>query len=496
MRIRGNLTTASAAVVALVGGLVVTPTAMAIEGIISGVLPAVPPLPAAPPVLQDLPGVSLPNGAIPNFVLQVPLPALPLPELPALPLPSNPDSNTIASCGPTADLTQMSVFTVRNLLPNNQVEAYARNEDGTVCRAGFYSTGGASDINGIVASGQNAIIVDGGFVFVANGGSAQGPIGPGTVSVFKIEKDRLILTDVQSTNGPNARSVTRHGELVYVVNGGVYQGLLGPAISVIPQTIQGYRFDATSGRLTAIPGSYMRTMDAAGDAAQIQFTDDGQHLVLSNRRTTNAVTSGAEPDNLEIVNLNASGVPTRIQLHDAGGDTPFGFRVVGNRIYLSMGGATAFPNLGGGGAYEITAEGGMNTLTPFTRDQGTDTCWNAISRKTDRPYFYTSAFFDSQIGQWVINPDGTMTLLNPHVSSSSGSGQVNYVADEGGLDMSITVNGTQEYLYVLNNPVPPPAGLPIVRMVGYRIGPTGELTQLGNSVARGLVNSGFGLWAL
>jgi 6-phosphogluconolactonase (cycloisomerase 2 family) len=390
----------------------------------------------------------------------------------------------------------MAVFTLRNLIPNNQIEAYSRNEDGSVCRAGVYSTGGASDLNGIVASGQNAIIVDGGYVFVANPGSAQSPIGPASVSVLKIEKDKLILTDVESSNGPNARSITRHGDLVYVVNGGVYQGLLGPAISVIPQTIQGYRFDEAAGKLTAIPSSYTRTMDAAGDAAQIEFTGDGRHLVLSNRRTTNAFTSGAEPDNLEVVSLNADGVPARIQLHDTGGDTPFGFRVVDNRIYLSMGGATASPNQGGSGVYEITADGGMNTLTPYTHDQGTDTCWNAISRKTDQPYFYTSAFFDSQIGKWSINPDGGMTLLNANAGSSAASGQTNYIADEGGLDMSISVNGTAEYLYVLNNPVPPPAGLPVVRLVAYKIGPTGDLQQLGNSVAHGLVNSGFGLWAL
>jgi hypothetical protein len=284
--------------------------------------------------------------------------------------------------------------------------------------------------------------------------------------------------------------------LVYVVNGGVYQGLLGPAISIVPQTIQGYRFNAATGDLTALAGSNARTLDAAGDSAQIQFTGDGQHLVLSNRRTTNALTSGAEPDNIEVVSLGANGTPVRVQQHDVGGDTPFGFRVVDNRVYLSFGGAAQQPNQGGSGAFEIGADGGMKTLTAYTRDQGTDTCWNAISRKTDKPYFYTSAFFDSAIAKWEIQADGSMVLLNREESSSASSGNTNYVADEGGLDMTITQNGTAEYIYVLNNPVPPSLGLPVVRMVGYRVGSDGSLAKLGGSVADGLVNSGFGLWAL
>lgn len=485
------------AVSALIGGMTAAPSVFAIGGTVSGLIPPLPALPAAPPLLEDLPGFALPDGAIPNFVLQLPLPELPLPHLPSVPLPLNAEENTIASCGGGADLTVGSLVTLRNLLPNNQVEVYARSEDGSVCRAGVYNTGGVSDTCGIVCSGQNAIIADGGYVFATNPGSADTPvIGDGSVSVFRIEKDTLALVDVESTHGPNPRSVTRHGDLVYVVNGGVYQGLLGPAISVVPQSIQGYRFDAATGNLTALAGSYARTIDAAGDAAQIQFTGDGQHLVLANRRTTNALTSGAEPDTIEVVTLNAGGTPARIQAHDVGGDTPFGFRMVDNRVYLSMGGPTQSPNLGGSGVFAIDAQGGMTTLTPFTADHGTDTCWNVISRTTTQPYFYTSAFFDSAVGKWQIQADGSMVLINPEEASSAASGQFNYLADEGGLDMAITENGSAEYVYVLNNPVPPPVGLPVVRMVGYRVHANGDLEQLNNAVASGLVNSGFGLWAL
>ena len=499
MKVRKGLMAVSA-VAGVVAGFA-APPAMALSGLLHSILPPIPDAPPVPPILENLPGIlpaNLPDGAIPNFVLELPLPIPNIP-LPALPLPPNQERNTVGNCGAGVDLTQRMVVVQRNLLPNNQIEVYARGEDGSLCSAGVFNTGGAADLCGIVCSSQDSVIADRGYIFAASPGSADCPLGNGTIAVFRLEADTVTLTDVESSGGPNPRSVARSpsGDMVYVGNGGVYIGLGGPAISTIPQTVQGFRFDAATGNLTPIAGSNVRSIDAAGDLGQIVFTGDGTNVVVTNRRTSLAFTSGAEPDNVETYTLGANGAPVRVQAFDVGGDTPFGGRMLGNNLYLTHGGPTFTPNLGGSSVWNVSPDGGMNVVTPFTRDQGDDTCWNAIvSRTTDRPYNYSHAFFDSAISKWAINPDGSMTLEDPRHTSSNSAHNTNYVVGEGGIDIDSTDNGAVEFVYAHNNAIPPPLGLPSANLAGFRVAPNGDLERLGQWVASGLPNSGFGTSAL
>jgi len=499
MKMRKGLTTASAAV-ALVAGMGAAPQAMALSGLLHSVLPTIPDAPPLPPLLEDLPGIlpaNLPDGALPNFVLELPLPIPNIP-LPALPLPPNAERNTVGSCGAGVDLTQQVVVFTHNLLPNNQIEVFARGEDGSLCSAGTFNTGGASDVCGIVCSSQDGVQIQGRYIFSTSPGSADGPLGNGTVAVFRLERDTVTLVDVENSGGPNPRAIARSpdGTKVAVANGGVYVGLGAAAISTIPGTVNVFSFDDATGNLTPISGGSVRMLDAAGDPGDLIWAGDS-NFAVPQRRTSLAFTSGAEPDNMEVYTLSAAGVPVNVQAHDVGGDTPFGGRALGNNIYLSMGGPTFTPNLGSSGAFQIQADGGMNVLTPATRDLGTDTCWNAISQKTAVPYFYTSAFFDSQIGKWAIQPDGSMILEDAEHASSNAQNDFNYVYGEGGLDMDVTENGVAEYIYVTNAPVPPPIGLPATSMVVFSVDPaSGDLTRMDEHRITGLPNSGFGNSAL
>jgi hypothetical protein len=345
-------------------------------------------------------------------------------------------------------------------------------------------------------------------VFTINQGSAANPLagfniplpGNGSVSVFRIEKDKLVLTDVVDSGGANTESVAKQGDLVYVVNRGLGQNLYGPGINFVPQSVTGFRFDSVNGKLNLIPGSNQRTIDANGDAGQVGIvtsSDGTQHVVVTNRSTTIATTTGAEPDNIEVFTLGANGAPVKVQQHDVGGDTPFGFRVEGDKIYLSMGGAAHLPGNGSSGVFQILPNGDMNVVTSPVLDKGADTCWNAISKTTDVPYFYTSAYFDSKVGVWKIDPvSGGMTLINPAYDTSSLSETNNFTLAQGGLDMQITQKpDPTEFLYVLNDPLEPAFGLPFSRIVGWEINHDGTLRKIGD-VANGLPNSGFGLWAL
>ena len=118
----------------------------------------------------------------------------------------------------------------------NKVVAYFRGQDGSLSTAGEYDTGGMGDNKGVIPSGQNPVLLDDSdpnnqYLFVVNpGAGAAGSNGSdpnGTLSVFKVEANKLVLTDTVSANGIGTRSVAKHGNRVFVVNGGtgMYQFL-------------------------------------------------------------------------------------------------------------------------------------------------------------------------------------------------------------------------------------------------------------------------------
>lgn len=471
-----------------------------LSGPIASLVPALPPPPTLPIPLPDFSLRPLPDGIIPNFSLELPLPAvLQNLALPPLPIPPNPERNTIGNCGQDADLRQRAVFMELNLQPNNQVLAFARRPDGSLCEAGVFNTAGGSDYLGPLESGQDEIIATDDYLFVTNSGSLAGPLGNGSISVFRIEQDRLLLTDNVSSEGPNPRSITRHGDLIYVVNAGLGLGLLGPNLSLIPETMQGFRFDEATGQLHALTGSQLRTIDPHGEPAQIGFSPDANHLVISQRRHTFAVGTGAEPANIEIVTLNEQGLPVRIHQQDVKADHPFGFRFDDEgRLYLTHGGFI-FPNAGAVSSYQLSTDGVATVLTPPTPDPGTATCWNYITRTTAIPYMYTSAAIDSSVAQWQINPDGTLFLVNAQAASASVTDDTQVFFDGGGFDMDGVIESQtgQEYLYLLNVPFDGalPVGLRVSRIVGLKVMPDGSLVKIGKALAQGIPNTGFGMSA-
>lgn len=408
-------------------------------------------------------------------------------------LPAGPaDTNLIGRCGTDADLTNMAVFTATNEFPANQVIAYVRHDDGTLCEAGRYATGGIADTAGIVNSGQDSILLsDDGWLFVLNAGSLQGQINQGSISVFHVDSDRLVLTQTIASGGPAPRSITRHDDLVYVVNAGAP----GDASSVpLPELVQGFHFDNGAGQLAPLAGGHARTLDADGNPAQIGFSSDGRHLVVSQRRVTLAPGEVGKPEFVEVFPVNVDGTVGAPRRQPVGAAGSHGFRFDGqNRMYLVHGDFRS-SNGGGASSFSMGADGHLTALTSREDNQSADTCWNAISRKTDAPYFYTSSYFDSAIAQWRINPDGGLELVDGVAASSAASGGTQFYFDGGGMDLAISTTGDAEYLYVLNNPAPQ-SGQQTARIVGYRIASTGELTQIGKSVADGLPNSGFGLAA-
>src|SRR5438046_1503146 len=139
----------------------------------------------------------------------------------------------------SAGTTGRAVFVQTNEATGNQIAVYDRNSDGTLTRAGTYATGGlgsaalpGTESDRLASQGSLALAHD--LLIAVNAGSD-------TISVFRVQGDRLSLEQVLASGGQFPASVGVHGNLVYVLNSG------GTAI------VQGFRIGG--GGLTPTPGS-------------------------------------------------------------------------------------------------------------------------------------------------------------------------------------------------------------------------------------------------
>ena len=143
----------------------------------------------------------------------------------------------------------------------------------------------------------------------------------GDITAFVVTSSGLNFGSKLSSHGALPVSVTIHDGLVYVVN------QLGIA------NIAGFRVDQ-NGSLTYIDGS---TRALAGGAlalpAQISFTPDGLHLLVTEKGT----------DSIDVFDVQADGHTTGPLTQPSSGHTPFGFTFVCQRHCGGDGSGTAVP---------------------------------------------------------------------------------------------------------------------------------------------------------
>ena len=336
----------------------------------------------------------------------------------------------------------------------------------------------------------------------------------GSVTAFKVLKCGVVKTDVASTRGQEPRAVTRHRNKVYVVNAGsgevefngcpgLPEGFLPPTGQVCgprapiaeeaqdPTSIIGFRLNRR-GKLRYISGSHVPTVDTDGDPAQISFINEGRQVIVAQRNTFFALGDGTEDDIVEVFNLDRKGRPGKPIVSTTTGNDNFGFHVFPrkgrdyNDCVMMTHGSFQQRDQGSVSVFTVDKGGAKQRIIPAKADGGSDTCWTAISRQN---VLYTSAFFDSEVsirqinaetcnmtdgGPPVVVVDGVPQFTGPlanatHRVSSSGANfdgtprgddfslrtdQRDFLYEAGGLDMSISKVGKEEYLYAIWAPVP------------------------------------------
>jgi 6-phosphogluconolactonase (cycloisomerase 2 family) len=309
---------------------------------------------------------------------------------------------TQSASGHTTSGTSGAVFALSDNTAANTVAAYHRAANGTLTPAGTYRTGGrggvltGSVVDHTASTGSLTYDQAHGLLIAVNPGS-------GTVSVFRVQGDRLTLSQVLPSGGDFPVSVSVHGDHAYVLNalgGGSLSGyrIAGQHLAPIPGSHRALNLGTTAmSQFTATPG-------------QVLFTPDGTRLLVTTKAANNIDVFAVQPDG----RLSAS--PTTDSLPGA---VPF---------------AAVFDQAG----RIVLAEGGPNAIATFTLSHGGTltqldvkdtgqmaTCWVVRAGQ----YYYTSNAGSGSLSGYSVSQSGKLTALG---NTATDAGTVDAASAAGG----------------------------------------------------------------
>jgi len=302
-----------------------------------------------------------------------------------------------------------AVYTLTNSASGNAVAVFSRAADGSLTADGTVSTGGIGTSAGL--GSQGALVLDGRRLFAVNAGS-------NTISALRVGRGgKVTLTDVAASRGAKPISLTVRGRLLYVLNAGDAE---------TPANIHGFR--VVHGELVALPGSSRPLSTASPDPAQIEFTPNGRHLVVTEKATNRIVTYRVGP-------FGYTGGPNA---QPSAGETPFGFAFDRRGLLIvseAFGGA---PDASVLSSYRVTPGGIVSAVDPNVATTETAACWVVVTK--DGRYTYTTNTGSNSISGYAIGSDGGLTLLDPDGRTAA----------TGASPLDAALSRASRFLYTLN----------------------------------------------
>jgi 6-phosphogluconolactonase len=304
-----------------------------------------------------------------------------------------------------------ALFTMDNATAGNHVLAYSRAADGSLSFVGEFATGGFGTGNGLGNQGALILSRSGHWLFACNAGSDE-------ISVFRVTPQGLQLTDKVASGGRRPISLTLHQNLLYVLNAG---GLVGDADNVTA-------FLFFDGELSPIAGSTRPLSAATTDPAQINFSPDGNVLVVTEKAT----------NIIDTFTVNNDGLIEDHEQFTSIGETPFGFAFRHDVLIVSeaFGGAADASAVS---SYELTDDGDLQVISPSVPTTETAACWIVVTG--NGRFAYASNTGSGTVSGYRVVRSGTLHLLNNDgVTGTTGPGPI---------DLAVSRNS--RYLYSLNS---------------------------------------------
>lgn len=309
----------------------------------------------------------------------------------------------------TGDGSRGAVYVATNATAGNEIWVFPRASDGTLGRPNAFGTGGKGSGGGLGNQGGIVLTQGNQWLLAVNAGSNE-------LSVFAVQPDGLALTDRVSSGGARPISVTAVGGLVYVLNAGGTGNITGFRLS-------------EHGRLSPVAHSTRPLSSSAAGAAQVEFSPDGDVLVVT-EKATNTISTYVVVDD---------GLTDGPQPHPSVGKTPFGFAFSPRGTLVvseAFGGA---PGASALSSYDLSDDGQLEVVSASIGTTQTAACWVVITR--DSRFAFTTNTGSNTISGYGLSPDGALTLLAANgVTGTTGAGPI---------DMAL--GGNDHFLYALNS---------------------------------------------
>ena len=335
------------------------------------------------------------------------------------------------------------VYTETNSAAANAVVAFRHTAGGTLTRTAEVATGGLGTEGGLGNQGALALSGNGRWLFAVNAGSDE-------ISVLETRGTGLALVGKANSGGTRPVSLTVHGDLLYVLNAGGTGNITG--------------FHVTgAGHLQPIAGSTRPLSSPSAGAAQVQFDNEGEQLIVT-EKATNVIDTYSVDD----------GYAQGPVAHASHGKTPFGF-AIDRRDHLivseAFGGA---PDASALSSYDLESDSAsLSIISASVPTNQTAACWVVIGGRGR--YAYTTNTASNSVTGYRIGHEGSLTSLTPSGRTA--------LTGAGPTDEAVSRNG--RLLFVLS----PPAG----QIAAFQLQADGSLAPAG--VIAGVTNTATGLIA-
>jgi 6-phosphogluconolactonase (cycloisomerase 2 family) len=304
-----------------------------------------------------------------------------------------------------------AVFVMTNDADRNEIIAYERSPNGALRDAHKFSTGGrgsGGNVDPLGSQGSLLLSKDGAYLFAANAGS-------GTVSVFRVFGDRLLLSDQVPSGGSEPNAIAQHGKLVYVLNTAGSSSVVG--------------FQLHEGKLTRIKNSQRYLSANFVNSASVDFSEDGRLLAVTERAT----------NSIDIFRVQPDGRLSAITVNPAVASGTFAAVFAPGGALLVSETGTNEPNSSTISSYAVRSDGTLTPISAAIPTLGAANCWNVVT--PDGRFVYASNAGTSSIAGFRIARNGALTAL---------PGTVVGLNPPGSTNLDITVSADGEYLYSLN----------------------------------------------
>lgn len=299
-----------------------------------------------------------------------------------------------------------AVFVMTNAASNNQVIAYARQEDGSLQWSGAFSTGGngsGGTIDPLHSQGSLVLSADHRLLFAVNAGS-------GTISSFAVEGSSLRLVDTAPSGGSSPTALTQFGTLLFVLNSGGNGN------------VSGFRLNP-HGHLEPIENSTRNLSGPSTSPTSLAFSPNGQFLVVTENST----------NNIDVFRVRPNGTLSDLVANSVTGTQPFAALFAPNGTLIVAGTANTISS------FNVQWNQTIQTITNSLPTEGMATCWDVVT--PDGAVVYAINAGTSNLSGFNIGHNGSLAPIGATIVGSNPAGSTN-------LDTAISDDG--KFIYTLN----------------------------------------------